>query len=158
MAATRRGVCFVQFGEDPEALLEQLRREFPNAALAASEAQASPELDAWVSALDRHLGEGAPRPELPLDLRGTAFQMKVWRFLLSVRDGEVISYGELAAGIEEPAAARAVASACAANRVAVLVPCHRVLRGDGHLGGYRWGLERKRALLDRERSAPAASR
>ena len=77
--------------------------------------------------------------------------MKVWRFLLSVREGDVISYGELAAGIERPQAARAVAAACAANRVAVLVPCHRVLRGDGNLGGYRWGLERKRALLDAER-------
>ena len=151
MAATERGVAFVQFGEDPETLLEQLRREFPNADLVASEAQDAPELDAWITALDAHLTRSAPRPELPLDLRGTAFQMKVWRFLLSVREGDVISYGELAAGIDQPGAARAVASACAANRIAVLVPCHRVLRGDGGLGGYRWGLERKRALLDAER-------
>jgi len=151
MAATERGVCFVQFGEDPEALREQLRREFPNADLVASDAQEAPELDAWIAALEAHLAGGAPRPELPLDLRGTAFQMKVWRFLLSVREGDVISYGELASGIERPQAARAVAAACAANRVAVLVPCHRVLRGDGNLGGYRWGLERKRALLDAER-------
>lgn len=104
-----------------------------------------------------HLARGAPRPELPLDLRGTAFQTRVWRFLLSVGDGEVISYGELAARIEKPAAARAVASACAANRIAVLVPCHRVLRGDGGVGGYRWGLKRKRALLDAERSGSAVS-
>ena len=152
MAATERGVAFVQFGEDPEALLEQLRREFPNADLVASDAQEAPELDAWITALETHLAGGAPRPELPLDLRGTAFQMKVWRFLLSVREGDVISYGELAAGIERPQAARAVAAACAANRIAVLVPCHRVLRGDGNLGGYRWGLDRKRALLDGERS------
>ena len=152
MAATERGVAFVQFGEDPEALLEQLRREFPNADLVASDAQEAPELDAWITALETHLAGGAPRPELPLDLRGTAFQMKVWRFLLSVREGDVISYGELAAGIERPRAARAVAAACAANRIAVLVPCHRVLRGDGNLGGYRWGLDRKRALLDGERS------
>jgi len=151
MAATERGVAFVQFGEDPEALLEQLRREFPNADLVASDAQEAPELDAWITALEAHLAGGAPRPELPLDLRGTAFQMKVWRFLLRVREGDAISYGELAAGIDQPGAARAVASACAANRVAVLVPCHRVLRGDGNLGGYRWGLERKRALLDVER-------
>ena len=151
MAATERGVAFVQFGEDPEALLEQLRREFPNADLVASHAQEAPALDAWITALETHLAGGAPRPDLPLDLRGTAFQMKVWRFLLSVREGDVISYGELAAGIERPQAARAVAAACAANRVAVLVPCHRVLRGDGNLGGYRWGLERKRALLDAER-------
>lgn len=78
--------------------------------------------------------------------------MRVWRFLLSVREGQVISYGELARRIERPRAARAVAAACAANRIAVLVPCHRVLRGDGDLGGYRWGLERKRTLLDAERS------
>ncbi|MCY4629060.1 MAG: methylated-DNA--[protein]-cysteine S-methyltransferase, partial [Acidobacteria bacterium] len=157
LAATGRGVCFVQFGEDLEALRKQLGREFPKAALVASNAQDAPELDAWTAALDAHLASGAPRPELPLDLRGTAFQMRVWRFLVSVREGEVISYGELAARIEQPGAARAVASACAANRVAVLVPCHRVLRGDGNLGGYRWGLERKRALLDAERSGPAVS-
>ena len=155
MAATDRGVCFVQFGKDLGTLLEQLRGEFPNAELTASDAQEAPELDAWVVALDAHLGQGAPRPDLPLDLRGTAFQMKVWRFLLSVGEGEVISYGELASQIEQPRAARAVASACAANRIAVLVPCHRVLRGDGGLGGYRWGLKRKRALLDAERSATA---
>ena len=152
MAATRRGVCFVQFGQDEEALLDQLRAEFPNASLIASAAREAPELDAWITALDAHLADGAPRPDLPLDLRGTAFQMRVWCFLLSVREGQVISYGELARGIERPRAARAVAAACAANRIAVLVPCHRVLRGDGDLGGYRWGLDRKRTLLDAERS------
>lgn len=158
MAATDRGVCFAQFGEDPETLLAQLRAEFPNATLVASDAQEAPELDAWVAALQAHLAESAPRPDLPLDLRGTAFQMKVWRFLLSVPEGEVISYAELAAGIEQPRAARAVASACAANRIAVLVPCHRVLRGDGNLAGYRWGLDRKRALLDTERSSAGVPR
>lgn len=157
IAATERGVCFVQFGENMETLLEQLRAEFPKAKLIASCAQDAPELDTWIEALDAHISQGAPRPDLPLDLRGTAFQMKVWRFLLSVRDGDVISYGELAAGIEKPKAVRAVASACAANRIGVLVPCHRVLRGDGSLGGYRWGLARKRALLDAERSRKADS-
>ncbi|MDA9981832.1 bifunctional DNA-binding transcriptional regulator/O6-methylguanine-DNA methyltransferase Ada [Gammaproteobacteria bacterium] len=155
MAATERGVCFAQFGENTETLLEQLRAEFPKAKLSASPAQDAPELDAWIETLDAHISQGAPRPDLPLDLRGTAFQMKVWRFLLSVREGEVISYGELAARIEKPKAVRAVASACAANHIGVLVPCHRVLRGDGSLGGYRWGLERKRALLDAERSRKA---
>ncbi len=157
IGATERGVCFVQFGEDADTLLEQLRAEFPKAKLTASSAQDAPELDSWIEALDAHISQGAPRPDLPLDLRGTAFQMKVWRFLLSVRDGDVISYGELAAGIEKPKAVRAVASACAANRIGVLVPCHRVLRGDGSLGGYRWGLARKRALLDAERSRKADS-
>lgn len=157
MAATVRGVCFVQFGEDSETLLEQLRREFPNAKLIASAAQEAPQLDAWIVALDAHLRQGAPRPELPLDLRGTAFQMRVWRFLLSVREGEAMSYSEVAAAIEKPKAVRAVASACAANRIGVLIPCHRVLRSDGSLGGYRWGLERKRALLEAERSRRSGS-
>jgi AraC family transcriptional regulator of adaptative response/methylated-DNA-[protein]-cysteine methyltransferase len=111
----------------------------------------SPELDAWIAAFEAHVAGRAPRPDVPLDLRGTAFQVRVWRFLLGIREGDVLSYGELAAGVGAPRAARAAASACAANRIAVLVPCHRVLRGDGGLGGYRWGLERKRALLDRER-------
>ncbi len=152
MAATEKGVCFVQFGEGVNALFEQLRTEFPKATLVASPARDAAELDAWIEALDSHISQGAPRPELPLDLRGTAFQMKVWRFLLSIGEGEAISYSELAAEIEKPKAVRAAASACAANRIGVLVPCHRVLRGDGSLGGYRWGLERKRALLDAERS------
>ncbi|MDJ0957895.1 MAG: bifunctional DNA-binding transcriptional regulator/O6-methylguanine-DNA methyltransferase Ada [Arenicellales bacterium] len=151
MAATERGVCFVQFGKGKKALLAQLQAEFPKAKLVPSPAQGTPELDDWIEALDAHISQGAPRPDLPLDLRGTAFQMKVWRFLLSVREGDVLSYGELATQIERPKAVRAVASACAANRIGVLVPCHRVLRGDGGLGGYRWGLDRKRALLDAER-------
>ncbi len=152
MAATEKGVCFVQFGENEASLLEKLQEEFPNAELTASFAQFTPELDAWVDALNNHVSEGSPRPDLPLDLRGTAFQMKVWRFLLSIREGDVLSYGELAVKIEKPKAFRAVASACAANRIGVLIPCHRVLRGDGGLGGYRWGMERKRALLDAERA------
>jgi AraC family transcriptional regulator of adaptative response/methylated-DNA-[protein]-cysteine methyltransferase len=151
LAATDRGVCFAQFGDDADTLLRQLAEEFPRAALEASPAEDSRELGAWLDALVAHVGGGAPRPELPLDLRGTAFQIRVWRFLLSVPEGSVVSYGEVAAAIEQPRAVRAVASACAANRVAVLVPCHRVLRGDGTLGGYRWGMERKRALLDAER-------
>ena len=155
MAATPRGVCFVQFGEDKKSLLARLKEEFPKAEFSVSPAQNRPELDDWIDALDKHVSKGAPRPDLPLDLRGTAFQMKVWQFLLSVREGDVLSYSELAAQIEKPKAVRAVASACAANRIGVLIPCHRVLRGDGGLGGYRWGLERKRALLDAERARRA---
>ena len=155
MAATERGVCFVQFGDDADALRQQLAAEFPNAALVASAATDSPALDQWVDSLERHLSERGPRPDLPLDLRGTAFQISVWRHLLSINEGDVISYGELAEGIRAPTAVRAAASACGANRIAVLIPCHRVLRGDGSLGGYRWGIERKRALLDHERSEAA---
>jgi AraC family transcriptional regulator of adaptative response/methylated-DNA-[protein]-cysteine methyltransferase len=152
MAATERGVCFVQFGASGDELFSQLRREFPKATLEAAGAAAAGPLDAWMTALTEHLAGAGPRPDLPLDLRGTAFQVKVWRFLMRVRPGDVVSYSEVAAGIGAPRAVRAAASACAANRLAVLVPCHRALRADGGLGGYRWGLERKRLLLDRERS------
>lgn len=151
MAATEKGVCFVQFGEDEQVLLAQLQSEFPNAALMSSAAQHSPDLDCWMESLDQHLSQGAPRPELPLDLRGTAFQIRVWQFLLSIKEGDVLSYSEVAKQIEQPTAVRAVASACGKNRIGVLIPCHRVLRSDGSLGGYRWGLDRKRALLDAER-------
>ena len=151
MAATARGICFVQFGESRDELLEMLAREFPKATLTDSPAAASPALDDWMAALEQHLTNGGPKPDLPLDLRGTAFQLKVWRFLLGVADGATVSYGDVARGIGQPRAVRAAASACGRNRVAVLVPCHRVLRGDGGLGGYRWGLDRKRTLLDAER-------
>jgi len=151
MAATDRGVCLVEFGDDEASLMAQLRSEFPNADLNASPARNAPELDAWMDALDKHISAGAPRPDLPLDMRGTAFQVKVWQFLLSIREGDVLSYSEVAAKIDKPRAVRALASACGKNRIGVLIPCHRVLRGDGGLGGYRWGLERKRALLEAER-------
>ncbi len=157
MAATDKGVCFVQFGDDEESLITKLKEEFPRAGLSVSTALKTPELDAWMEALEQHIGQGAPRPDLPLDMRGTAFQMKVWQFLLSIREGDVLSYSELAVHIGKPKAVRAVASACAKNRIGVLIPCHRVLRGDGSLGGYRWGPERKRALLDMERERPRDS-
>ncbi|WP_369160070.1 bifunctional DNA-binding transcriptional regulator/O6-methylguanine-DNA methyltransferase Ada [Candidatus Thiodiazotropha sp. LNASS1] len=152
MAATHRGVCFVEFGEDEGTLMGQLSEEFPCAKIAASPAEDAPELDLWIKALDAHISVGAPCPDLPLDLRGTAFQVKVWRFLLNIHAGEVMTYTEVAAKIDKPKAARSVGSACTANRIGVLIPCHRVLRGDGKLGGYRWGVDRKRALLDLERA------
>lgn len=151
MAATTRGVCFVHFGSTAEQLFEALRTEYPHALLSRSSAEHAPELDTWIDALNAHVSKQRPRPDIPLDLRGTAFQLRVWRFLLSIKDGDVVSYAEAAAGISQPSAVRAAASACARNNVAVLVPCHRVLRGDGGLGGYRWGVDRKRALLDSER-------
>jgi AraC family transcriptional regulator, regulatory protein of adaptative response / methylated-DNA-[protein]-cysteine methyltransferase len=152
MAATARGVCFAQFGASESQLIAQLKSEFPSANIGASDMTHSPQLDAWIQAFDAHVAGSLPRPDLPLDLRGTAFQIRVWKFLLGVPEGEVMSYSEVASGIGAPKAFRAAASACAANRIAVLVPCHRVLRGDGGLGGYRWGLERKRALIDQERA------
>jgi AraC family transcriptional regulator of adaptative response/methylated-DNA-[protein]-cysteine methyltransferase len=156
MAATTRGVCFAQFGSDKAALVVQLHEEFPNASIGESTMTYSVELDAWIQALEAHIAGNAPRPELPLDLRGTAFQVRVWKFLLRVPEGAVVSYGEVAQGIGARKAVRAAASACAANKIAVLIPCHRVLRADGGLGGYRWGIERKRALMDAERSRRAS--
>ena len=155
MAATDRGVCFAQFGNSKAALIAQLTAEFPRANLVVSNMVHSPELDSWIQAFEAHLAGTAPRPQLPLNLRGTAFQIRVWKFLLGIADGEVMSYSEVAAGIGAPKAVRAAASACSANRIAILVPCHRVLRGDGSLGGYRWGLDRKRVLIDRERTRRA---
>jgi AraC family transcriptional regulator of adaptative response/methylated-DNA-[protein]-cysteine methyltransferase len=135
-----------------------LRDEFPRAELQAYQGQAGPQLERWIDALNAYIQNKQPRPEIPLDLQGTAFQIKVWEFLLSLEDGDVISYSELAQGIDKPRAVRAAASACGANRIAVLVPCHRILRADGGLGGYRWGLERKRTLLDAERARKAGAR
>lgn len=151
MAATARGVCQVEFGDDADLLVARLHDHFPKAAIVPAGDAAREPLDAWIDALEAHVVQGAPCPALPLELRGTAFQIRVWRFLLGVKPGRVISYGELAEGIGHPDAVRAVGTACGANRIAVLVPCHRALRADGSLGGYRWGLERKRVLLDQER-------
>lgn len=153
MAATVRGVCQVEFGDDGDVLVARLHDAFPRAQIVEASESAREPLDAWMDALDAHVMQRAPRPELPLDIRGTAFQIKVWRFLMSVKPGRVVSYGELAEAIGHPDAVRAVGTACGANRIAVLIPCHRALRADGSLGGYRWGLERKRVLLDRERGA-----
>lgn len=147
VAATERGVCAIQFGESPEELAAWLRRRFPNATL-AGEDPAFAALVAQVVDLVERPGQGQA---LPLDLRGTAFQERVWRALRAIPPGETASYAEIAAAIGQPTAARGVATACAANAVAVAVPCHRVLRTDGSLSGYRWGVERKAALLARER-------
>ena len=111
------------------------------------------EFESWIGALNRQLRGIEPQLDLPLDVRGTAFQLIVWRYLQKVPYGEVRSYAEVAAAIGKPSAARAVAKACATNSVALLIPCHRVVRGTGELGGYRWGMQRKRVLLDTERAA-----
>jgi AraC family transcriptional regulator of adaptative response/methylated-DNA-[protein]-cysteine methyltransferase len=109
--------------------------------------------DEWMRLLAQRIEGVQTAADLPLDIQGTQFQLKVWKALLRIPPGAVASYGEVARQIGRPRAVRAVASACAANRIAVFIPCHRVIRGDGSLGGYRWGLARKRALLDRERGA-----
>jgi len=155
MAATDRGICFVMFGESASSLLDQLSLEFPKATLHSTDTDQNPLLDQWMIALEQHLAQGSPLPDTPLDLRGTAFQIKVWQFLLTIPEGDVISYSDVAEGIGKPAAVRAAASACGKNKIALFIPCHRVLRGDGGMGGYRWKVERKRTLLDKERRSTA---
>lgn len=150
MAATERGVCFVHFGEDAATLQAALTTEFPMAECQPSAAQDAPQLDAWMAALENHLNLKQPLPPIPLHLSGTAFQMRVWRFLATMTGGQTTTYKEVAQAINRPSAHRAVANACGANQVAVLIPCHRVLRGDGGIGGYRWGVSRKQKLLARE--------
>ena len=136
---------------DTDAELEAaLRREYPNAALAHDD---DGRLAGWAEALTRSLTESQPHEDLPLDVRATAFQRRVWRELQAIPRGETRSYAQVAAAIGSPTAARAVASACASNPVALAVPCHRVVRGDGSLSGYRWGASRKQALLERERQS-----
>ncbi len=152
IGATDRGLCFVQFGESKKSLLEAIRAEYPEAAIAEAPAPAG-SLSGWVEALRDHLAGAARRLDLPLDIRATAFQTLVWKYLQAIPYGETRSYSEVAGGIGHPRAVRAVARACAGNTVALVIPCHRVIRGDGQPGGYRWGEERKQALLARERSA-----
>jgi AraC family transcriptional regulator of adaptative response/methylated-DNA-[protein]-cysteine methyltransferase len=156
VGATDRGVCFVQFGESHETLLAAIRSEYPAAEVREMSRPYSPQFDAWMRSLLDHLA-GAPQSlDVPVDVRATAFQLKVWRYLQSIQRGEVRTYAEVARAVGSPGAVRAVGRACAANPVALVVPCHRVIRGDGGLGGYRWGPERKRALLDREGRATRA--
>jgi AraC family transcriptional regulator of adaptative response/methylated-DNA-[protein]-cysteine methyltransferase len=156
LGATERGICFLQFGESLEGLLAELRREYPSASFESMREPRSPEFALWARALNRYLEGDGTHLELPLDVRATAFQVKVWTYLQSIPRGQVQSYGEVAAAIGQPNAARAVGRACATNRVALIIPCHRVIRGSGELGEYRWGLARKRALLNAER-APLAT-
>lgn len=150
VAATDRGICSVALGDSRTALESALRREYPAATLEPDDVQ----LAGWAEAVVR-LVEGQGDAEVPLDLRGTVFQRRVWEALRRIPRGSTRTYGEIARVIGRPGAARAVAAACAGNPIAVVVPCHRVVRGDGGPGGYRWGMERKRALLAREGSEPA---
>jgi AraC family transcriptional regulator of adaptative response/methylated-DNA-[protein]-cysteine methyltransferase len=156
IGATDRGLCFVQFGATAAGLLASLHREYPAAHVEPMPRPPRPEFRRWIDALLAYLSTAEPCAGLPLDIRATAFQMRVWKYLRNIPSGEVQSYGEVAAGLGKPSAARAVARACAANTVALAIPCHRVIRGTGELGGYRWGVARKRALIDLERTRRAA--
>jgi AraC family transcriptional regulator of adaptative response/methylated-DNA-[protein]-cysteine methyltransferase len=152
IGATDRGLCFIQFGDAQADLLKALKKEYPAAQLEEMAKPYPAEFNRWIAALTEYISGGQPHLDLPLDIRATAFQMRVWNYLQSIPYGTVQSYGEVAAAIGAPKAARAVARACASNTVAIVIPCHRVVRGTGELGGYRWGLDRKRTLIDQERS------
>ncbi len=142
-----QGVCAILLGDDPDDLMRDLQRRFPQATLAS----AGSELDATVTAVVQLVDAPAARSlDVRLDLRGTTFQRRVWQALREIPAGSTETYAEVAERIGAPGSARAVAGACAANPIAVAVPCHRVVRNDGGLSGYRWGVERKRALLERE--------
>jgi AraC family transcriptional regulator of adaptative response/methylated-DNA-[protein]-cysteine methyltransferase len=147
VAVSGKGVAAILLGDDPEALVHELEDRFPNATLIGGDA----DFEDVVAKVVGLVETPALGLSLPLDIRGTAFQHRVWQALRRIPPGTTVSYTELAARVGSPSAVRAVASACAANAIAVAVPCHRVVRSDGALSGYRWGVERKRALLARER-------
>jgi AraC family transcriptional regulator of adaptative response/methylated-DNA-[protein]-cysteine methyltransferase len=149
VAQSERGVCAIALGDDPDALARDLQDQFPQARLIGGDA-AFEQLVAKVVGFVEAPGLGL---DLPLDVRGTAFQQRVWQALREIPPGTTASYAEIAQRIGSPKSVRAVAQACGANAIAVAIPCHRVVRSDGSLSGYRWGVERKSALLEREASA-----
>ncbi|MCY4064683.1 MAG: methylated-DNA--[protein]-cysteine S-methyltransferase [Chloroflexi bacterium] len=147
VAVTERGICKLSLGDAPAPLVADLEAEFDRAERIADDEG----VGYWVERIIAYLEGWQPNLELPLDLRATAFQLKVWGELQAIPVGETRSYSEVAAAIGQPTASRAVANACARNPVALIIPCHRIIRADKRLGGYRWGIERKRAILERER-------
>lgn len=155
VAATQKGLCAVYFDPSTPKLKATLRAEYPAAQLKPC----GPRTAGWAERITQYIDGKAQALDLPVDVKGTAFQLRVWEYLRSIPAGQTRSYRDVAAAIGSPAAVRAVGSACGRNQVAVVVPCHRVLRSDGALGGYRWGLERKEKLLERERKVtPAGAR
>lgn len=147
IGATERGVCAVALGDTDTALVDGLRADFPLADIERADGSHHD----WVEGIVGQIGGGNLGVDVPLDVRGTAFQKQVWSLLRKIPPGRTRSYKDIAAALGNPRATRAVARACASNRIAVVIPCHRVVRNDGAPGGYKWGLERKLALLERER-------
>ncbi|OLE32485.1 MAG: bifunctional transcriptional activator/DNA repair enzyme protein Ada [Alphaproteobacteria bacterium 13_1_20CM_3_64_12] len=152
VAATERGICMTALGDNRASLETELRRRFPAAQLQPADAA----LSGWAERVVRYITRPGDTLDLPLDIRGTAFQARVWRALQKIPPGRTATYSDIAAALGQPRAVRAVAQACASNKLAVVVPCHRVVRRDGDLAGYRWGVERKRALLAKERETTPA--
>jgi AraC family transcriptional regulator, regulatory protein of adaptative response / methylated-DNA-[protein]-cysteine methyltransferase len=148
VAATDRGICSILMGNDPDALVRQLQDRFTNADLIGGDAAFENLIATVIGFIE------APQTglDLPLDVRGSAFQHRVWQALREIPAGTTMTYSDIAAKIGSPRATRAVAQACASNGIAVAIPCHRVVRKNGDLAGYRWGIERKRELLTRESS------
>jgi AraC family transcriptional regulator of adaptative response/methylated-DNA-[protein]-cysteine methyltransferase len=162
VAATEKGICSVCIGSDDAILEATLFREYPKAVISrdtgdGEENEEDESLHAWVTSLVKHLDGQQPHLDLPVDVQATAFQRRVWQELQAIPYGATRTYGQIAQAIGQPTAARAVARACATNPVAIVVPCHRIVREDGHLGGYRWGIERKQQLLEHEAHSPATS-
>jgi AraC family transcriptional regulator of adaptative response/methylated-DNA-[protein]-cysteine methyltransferase len=146
VAATDQGICAISLGDDPDALVRDLQDNFPKAKLIGGDR----EFEQWMAKVIGFVEAPERGLDLPLDVQGTAFQQRVWQALRKIPAGSTASYTEVARRIGAPQSVRAVASACASNAIAVAIPCHRVVRTDGELSGYRWGVARKRALLDRE--------
>ena len=157
VAATERGVCSVALGDSDSKLVAALFAEYPNASIDSRDTRISPSLNLWLGKILEHLDGKTKRIDLPLDLQATAFQGRVWEELRRIPFGNTRSYQEIANAIGKPKAVRAVARACASNHVALIIPCHRVIREDKNLGGYRWGLQRKRKLLESEQHRKSAA-
>ncbi|MDE1152411.1 MAG: methylated-DNA--[protein]-cysteine S-methyltransferase [Micavibrio sp.] len=150
MAATERGICAVELGDDAAMLVDGLQSEFPAATLHKGAKGTGAELKQWMAALNEYLQGRSALPKLPLDIQGTAFQAQVWRYLQTIPMGKTRSYTDVAKAVGKPDAVRAVATACARNKIALLIPCHRVISSSGKLAGYRWSLPRKKQLLELE--------
>ena len=154
VAGTQRGICFAAMGEADSALIAELRGDYPRAAIRVADPNRREDsrIGRWADALADYIAGHSKMPTPPMDIRGTPFQFSVWEQLRAIPAGETRSYSEIARRIGRPRAIRAVGTANGANPVSIIIPCHRAIRSSGHLGGYRWGLERKRKLLEMERS------
>lgn len=151
IGATDKGLCYLQFADTEIELLEQLTKEYPQASIEPMNKDGQQQFEQWMQLVNLYLQGANQQLDIPEDIQGTAFQKKVWDFLKQIPYGELMSYQEVAEAIGKPKATRAVASACARNQLGLLIPCHRVIRSNGELGGYRWGLSRKRSIIDLER-------